>query len=536
MKRYIYFILILLVFTRCSDFIDVTPENSTTFTSFFKTVQDAEALLNTLKSSERDMVLGQYQEPHVMAGLIVDSTEDYTVRNAKGLDVNTYTSFNLNWEDYYKVINAADMILDNLHRFPLSEEVLELYALQAYFSKGLTYFYLAQRWGECPITKGTTYLEKIAKSPVDSVLMEATKWAEKAMDLPTWENLKDADGKQRETKQYACKGSAAALLAHIYAWRAEIEGKPEFWAEAEKYCSMIINGEVGNYQLAQDPEEVCTGVLKRGHAESIWEIHKTTTEMLSPVAYYQENFVNFPVKLDAQRGPDEQPLLAINKTTVNQMYDKEDRRRDAYFIWLDADSIYLYSRANELVADITRPEEGSYDNNIEEGDIGVLAYCNDSIDFAYIHKFRHAYFQLNAFYNTLQYAGMDMNKIVWRLADIILLRAECRARQGLANAADDLNTVRERAYGNRSHDYVPTEGNLQDVILREREKELLFEFYRFYDLRRNGIEYVKTISPQFEALTDDDIRNGALYYGVPGAAFQENDLMRQNVYWNEFLQ
>ena len=74
-------------------------------------------------------------------------------------------------------------------------------------------------------------MDKIAKSPVGDVLEEATKWALKAMDLPTWENLKDSDGKQRGTKQYASKGPAAALLAHIYSWRAEIEGKPEFWAE-----------------------------------------------------------------------------------------------------------------------------------------------------------------------------------------------------------------------------------------------------------------------------------------------------------------
>ena len=108
-----------------------------------------------------------------------------------------------------------------------------------------------------------------------------------------------------------------------------------------------------------------------------------------------------------------------------------------------------------------------------------------------------------------------MDKIVWRLADILLLRAECRARQNLPNAADDLNAIRERAYGNRMHDYDPArDGDLQYAIFHEREKELFFEFDRFYALRRNG----------------------ALYYGVPDDAFTANDLMRQNVYWNEFLQ
>ena len=50
MRRLIYGIMMLLLFARCADFIDVVPENSTTFTSFFQTEKDAEALLNSLKS------------------------------------------------------------------------------------------------------------------------------------------------------------------------------------------------------------------------------------------------------------------------------------------------------------------------------------------------------------------------------------------------------------------------------------------------------------------------------------------------------
>lgn len=106
----------LLLFARCADFIDVVPENSTTFTSFFQTEKDAEALLNSLKSQERKMVLNQIYEPHVSAGLLVDSTQDLEINQAKGLDINVYTR--VNWKEYYRTINYADVILDNLHPFP----------------------------------------------------------------------------------------------------------------------------------------------------------------------------------------------------------------------------------------------------------------------------------------------------------------------------------------------------------------------------------------------------------------------------------
>ena len=86
---------------------------------------------------------------------------------------------------------------------------------------------------------------------------------------------------------------------------------------------------------------------------------------------------------------------------------------------------------------------------------------------------------------------MEICKVYWRLADIILLRAECRARQNNPAAVDDLNRIRERAYGNRMHDYTTAEGDLRLAIFREREKELLFEDHRYYDVRRNGDDYVR---------------------------------------------
>ena len=49
MRKYVYiFCFVLLGITGCTDFIDVSPENATTYTNYFKTQKDAEALLTTL--------------------------------------------------------------------------------------------------------------------------------------------------------------------------------------------------------------------------------------------------------------------------------------------------------------------------------------------------------------------------------------------------------------------------------------------------------------------------------------------------------
>lgn len=322
------FILVLssCLWFGCTDVINVEPENDTTFTNYFKTTKDAEALLTTIQMDIRSMMC-QYPDrnPHLFAGELIDSIAANYISDPRELNKYSYTQ--CQWGLYYTVINSADLILDNLHRFPLTEEELKPWELQACFAKGVTYFLLAQRWGEVPITKGTTNFDKIAKSSVHEVLEEATKWALKAFELPVYEELVDENGKSRTTKQYGSKGAAAALLAHLYAWRATIEEKPEYLTEAVKYCTMIIENKVGTYSLAASPEEVCTKVLQRESNESIWEIHRSVADdvisSMNP-AYSSEIYVGIPTYFSSMYA---YYNLMFFKETVRKMYDPQDRRR-----------------------------------------------------------------------------------------------------------------------------------------------------------------------------------------------------------------
>ena len=165
---------------------------------------------------------------------------------------------------------------------------------------------------------------------------------------------------------------------------------------------------------------------------------------------------------------------------------------------------------------------------------------------AFLQKYSFPYYAKED--NSLEpfYMGMEMNRVVWRLADIYLLRAECRAYQGKANAEDDLNIIRHRAYGNDNHKYTTAEGDIKLAIFREREKEFLFEDNRWYDVVRNGFnhlnghtdyDYIRNeLSEAYADLTDQDIRDGALYLSFSSYIFVNNELIRQNVYWNQKVQ
>ena len=73
-----------------------------------------------------------------------------------------------------------------------------------------------------------------------------------------------------------------------------------------------------------------------------------------------------------------------------------------------------------------------------------------------------------------------------RYADVLLMAAEADAQSSGANAENYLNQVRARAYGDNSHDFSSTEGDILDAIYLERRKELAGEGHRFFDLVRTN--------------------------------------------------
>ena len=110
------------------------------------------------------------------------------------------------------------------------------------------------------------------------------------------------------------------------------------------------------------------------------------------------------------------------------------------------------------------------------------------------------------------------------------MRAECRARLGNNEGAiADLNTIRERADAElyNSSEYG---GDLRYAIFKEREKELLMEGCRWYDVIRNG--YYKTeLYGGFRNVSKQDILDGVFFNAVDNNEFSENPLARQNTYW-----
>ena len=71
-------------------------------------------------------------------------------------------------------------------------------------------------------------------------------------------------------------------------------------------------------------------------------------------------------------------------------------------------------------------------------------------------------------------------------------------------------------------------------IFNERNRELFGETCRYYDVVRNGY-FRELFEGNFKTLTDEEVKEGALYLPVSDKAFNKNTLMKQNTYWSWHL-
>lgn len=498
-------IIVFFIFLGCSEQLRVEPENSLTFGNITKE-KDVEALVYGVGACVRDMVCWNALL-QVEKGAYADEVDE-SRRGARMLDLEAGTA-DL-WGPWYQVIMSAQTVLDYVDVVDMHKERRNFYRGQAYFFKALAYFDLIRRWGDCILQEEGINWSPVGKTPWPLVCDYAIEMAEKAANiLPPFDKLKNSSGDAMMSKSTPCKDAAYALLAHLCAWKAggkyfaaEVNrnyNEIELWNKAERACTHIIESSL--YRLVSTPEEVCASVLVGNSVEGIYEtvMKDYFNEVGKRVFSLGTDYVGYPVRPEYSPGVVQDFTFRIFTTSVRKMYPGADTRKYAYFYNLD--------------------EMDAMDKNITGG-------------FAYPYKERSANITVTG--TKKKFASFNANRIWWRLSDIYLLRAECRARLGgdlKEGAIEDLNTIRKRA-GADLYRGSEDNGDLQMTVFREREKELLMEGYRYYDIIRNGLNYVRIfLEGGYKTATQQDYIDGAFFLMNKSIDFKENPLMRQNLYW-----
>lgn len=496
--------------------LDITPENTLAESNAFETERELNSTTAAMHFALNSVAASNLV--HMQIGLKADE-----VNNATELRLgNPKVILNdeQDWKGLYDVIYFANTLRENYQHAQMSEERNNFHLGQANFCAGLAYFLLAQRYGDCIITTGAKDIVEYQTSPAIKVVETAIEYAKEAYtQLPVSKNLKGYDGNLLTDKQWASKGACAALLSHLYAWKGsiiELYGLPgdakQAYEESVKYATDIIEQKVGNYALVSTPNELCELFTKGAgmNPEVIYSIsfdehRSTSTVSPNEVASI---FLSYPVKETDLLGDIISNTTArLYTSTVKEMYpDENDQRRDAFF--------YKLNEAHEV----------------------------DGKDYALTYKFRRCLYEKDEYSaDGRSFRSVYADYILWRLADLILLRAECEAKLGhMDKAIADMNVVRARA-GAAPYPTATDSRDVRFAVFKERERELIAESDgRYYDIIRNN--YIRTeLGGNFQTFTPQQIKDGALYLPISSSAYTDkygaitNRKLRQNNYWSLFI-
>lgn len=543
----------ILALSGCN-IIDIVPENALTYENAFDTPEEMEAAVSTLEGYI-NVVVGS-TAPLEEIGMLYNGANKKEGGGQKGVaelvNHDWLPSMGMglhNWEGHYQMIGYANLIESNM-KDSYPQDKYNFLIGQAEFAKAYAYFDLGRSYGWAPIVPDNDFeAPAIPTSSPDDVLKKAEEYGEKAFaHCPKFADLYHTDGTKITDKQYASKEICAALLAYTYAWHASItevniseSDRRSYLEKSEKYASMLIDGELKGYaRLEPSIEALMSNTLNGRHGqESIFEIELDPKFIISMPrnALYTANYTfGYPYHhdiLDESRAP----RYTISCKRVIDLYGglgtTDDRMK---FFFPKTETRYDASKDEEATAldkkMVTKrvpwgpPAFGLY-MTIYEGGFPDVAPNR-----AYVRKFNKQFIYSDSPDRPKSFVNFDTNKIVWRLADLILLRAETRNFLGKVDGAiQDLNTIRRRAQAVAYPAPADSGKDLQLVIFQERERELIYENHRFWDIRRNKDYYKKFLPAAYRMLTQQDLNNGALYYPTPELASQYNVYLTPNKYW-----
>jgi len=310
------------------------------------------------------------------------------------------------------------------------------------------------------------------------------------------------------------KYAAFALMAKLYINAEEWTGTPR-WDECIAACDSIIQS--GKYQLETDYFANFLG-KNENSTENIFVIPFSETRMdWALIWYWTSLHPSLVKKYNTTYGP-WNGMCAL--PSHYNSFDSQDKRRNGWLTGLQ------YSSTGEVLKCVFESQPNplnltaDFINIYNPSDPAVYDHTN-ALEY---HGARFVKYEITRYPSWC----MENDVVIYRLADILLLKAEALMRKsgGVANqeAVDLVNQVRSRAFDDAVSQEYNTSTLTLDALLQERGWELYFECVRRNDLVRYG-KFVRGTWEFFDRSSEQDFRN---VFPLPQDQINSNPNLVQN--------
>jgi len=440
---------LIMVSSGCKDWLDIRPESEVVLDDYWQNESQVTQVLAACYRSvtevgvmSRMLVWGELRSDNVTFGRNMPA-DMYKMLN---VDISADNGF-CHWGSFYTVINNCNNFL---HYAPgvvdadanFTESKLRAMEAEVLTIRALMYFYLVRTFGEVPwvnepsIDDAQDYhipqsSEDFILDNLESDLQTALKYSRDKYETIAY------------TKGRVTTNAVRALLADIYLWR-------EKYDKCIEMCDQILND--SDLEL-ETGKNVIPRVFYQGNSkESIFELQFDDDQMFNWVVrdYYGDvgntaGQWSFPGVFVTGKFSPFNYIVGNSKESNKDLREKDFLRQE-----IGGDKYYVFKYAGASRREDPTTEVSSY-----------------------------------------YYRNVTANWIVYRLSEIYLMKAEAMIQldTNIAEAVELINTIYMRSNtdedekGLMAENYT-TKLRLDELYMRERQRELMFEGKRWFDLMR----------------------------------------------------
>ncbi len=505
-KVYVMAVVLVMALSSCNDFLTIYPTDRTIAEDFWKTKEDVQGMVNGVYKSmasydnqERAIIWGAFRSDELVKYNDFSST---TLDNINAVNLLPSNGYN-NWASFYSTINRCNIVLAH------APEVMEVdpeftqgdydaVRAQMLAVRSLCYFYLVRAFRDVPYTTQSFEDDDqemlVAQSSPDSVLQFCINDLVEA-ETYIMRNGGYGEGDWRNWG-YFTRDAVWALLSDIYLWRASMTHSQADYQKCIEYADKVIDSKDAYYKANNID-------LVGGSAEKdIYHLYRGTSAFNNIFAMGNSRESILEWQFSAEDG-------AFNHALENAYYRSGNKDSYRTTSMLMASPIFNNIGSNTNTLQGQKVYETTSDLRYWNNTYGVH---NEEATQLEIRKM----VSRTSIISTTQttgvkkgdvgestpgaYTSYDQNWIVYRLTDIMLMKAEALVQTAASDSDnvtlnkvfDLVQTVNKRSIsedGIQKGDTLNptsfrTKEDFELLVLAERERELCYEGKRWFDLVR----------------------------------------------------